>query len=61
MSGKAWTVVRPDNDRSVRVLEDPDNGFGGFAAIDEPRAWHVNDGVTVPRQLYVARRSLQDV
>jgi hypothetical protein len=60
MSGSAFTVVRDANVRSRRILEDTDNGFGGFAtASDRPQRYPVGDGVSEPRWLYIARQSLE--
>jgi hypothetical protein len=60
-SGRAWTVVRPDNARFKtidRALTSPGNGFGGFEPQGEPTSYKSIDGVTAHRQLYVARHDL---
>lgn len=55
MHGPAFTVVRLGNLPSIRMLEDTQNGFGGFVAQGEPREYPAGDGITTARQLYVAR------
>jgi hypothetical protein len=59
--GHAFTVVRPDNRPSLRMLGADDNGFGSFAEVGEPRVWQIGDHVQVPRSLVVARRSVEEL
>lgn len=59
VTGRAWSVVQPDNKGSMRALEAPDNGFGGFAAVGHPRGYRAIDGVVPPRQLYLCTQPMK--
>lgn len=59
VTGRAWSVARPDNKGAIRALEAADNGFGGFAAVGRPRRYRAVDGVVPPRQLYMCTQPMK--
>lgn len=61
LHGTPWTVVRTDHPRVPQLLQDPNNGFGGFTAEGAPQIYNKLDGVHVLRQLYVSRRTVAEL
>jgi hypothetical protein len=59
--GHPWTFVRPGHLPVIHALTDVNNRFGGFQANEGPRDYGGIDGVTSPRFLYIARRSIADL
>jgi|GEM_PF-4095312 len=60
MQDNPFTVVRPDNERSLGILINSANGFGGFTVQDKPQTYRYMNGGQVRGALLVAR-SLDDL
>lgn len=61
LSGRPFTVVRPDNDRSVDLLTRDSYRFGGMQEVDEPSIWNVGDELPYSRQLFVTKKTLEEL
>lgn len=59
-TGRAWTVIRPENKGSLDVWT-----FSGyrltFQAVGRPRSYGRLDGISTPRQLYMAAQPLESL
>ncbi len=59
-TGRLWTVIRPENKGSLSVWTH--SGYQlTFRTVGRPRSFERLDGISTPRQLFVAAQSLESL